>query len=378
MRILFVLDYYYPFMGGSEVLFKNLAEGLVKKGHNVSVVTSKVESSLTQETLNGVKIKRISVPNFLPRFFFMIFVFPWLFFNAKKFDVLHTTSCGSSVSTGIVSRLRRVPSVMTVHEVIGKNWKELFSMSGFTASVYKLLEKIMLTRKFNKYVCVSRSTKKGLIELGVSKKKISVVYNALDYNHWNPKKYPGSRNKIREKLGVSNKEFLYLFYGRPGVSKGPEYLIKAIPAIKKNMPNSRALFLMGKEPSERYEQMKKLLKKYASGNAILHKPVPYKDLPKYILASDCVVVPSLTEGFGFCVAESCSLGRPVVASNTTSIPEVASSKFLLVPPRDSFAISRALTLVKKKHYMKTSLKKFTLEKFLDGYESIYEKLKISR
>ena len=378
MKILFVLDYYYPFMGGSEVLFKNLAEGLVKKGHSVSVVTSKVENSLKKETLNGVKIKRVPVPKFLPRFFFMIFVFPWLFLNAKKFDVFHTTSCGSSVSAGFVSRIRRIPSVITVHEVIGNNWKEMFAMGRLTASVYKFLEKIMLTRKFKKYVCVSKSTKKGLIDLGVNKKKISVVYNALDYNHWNPRKYPGARKRIREKLGVSNKEFLYTFYGRPGVSKGPEYLIKAMPMVKKNVPNSKGLFLMGSEPAERYNFMKKLLKKYASGNAILHKSVSYDKLPEYILASDCIVIPSLTEGFGFCVAESCALGRPVVASNTTSIPEVASGKFLLVPAKDPFAISRAISLVKEKHYMKTSIKKFTLDNFLAGYGAIYKNIRFSK
>jgi hypothetical protein len=40
IKILFVLEYYSPHIGGMETLFQNLCEGLVKRGYKVAVVTS--------------------------------------------------------------------------------------------------------------------------------------------------------------------------------------------------------------------------------------------------------------------------------------------------------------------------------------------------
>jgi D-inositol-3-phosphate glycosyltransferase len=370
MKLLFVLDYYFPYMGGSEILFKTLAEGMVKKGHDVSVLTMLNSDAKPTETLNGVKIRRLRSTNHIfPRFVFMLQAFFWLLFHGKQYDLLHTTSCGSSISTWLVSKLRTIPAVITVHEVIGKNWKSLYQKNSLVALGYRILERIMVTLPYDKHICVSHSTRKGLLKYGVKRKGTAVVHNALDYAHWNPKKYTIA---VRKNLGLKKQDFVYLFYGRPGVSKGVEYLIKAIPEILEKIPQSKAVLLMGTEPRDQYDKMKRLLEKYGNGSVILHKPVPYKQLPGYIKSCDCVVVPSITEGFGYCVAESCAMGKPVVASNTTSIPEVVSGKFIIIPPKQPHAIADALLKIKHKKYMKTPLKKFTKDHMITDYEALYE------
>ena len=45
MKILFVCENYYPHFGGAEVLFKSLAEGFSKKGHQVSVLTHRLKGT---------------------------------------------------------------------------------------------------------------------------------------------------------------------------------------------------------------------------------------------------------------------------------------------------------------------------------------------
>ena len=55
---------------------------------------------------------------------------------------------------------------------------------------------------------------------------------------------------------------------------------------------------------------------------VLINSVLRKELPNYIKAADCVVVPSLTEGFGFCAAEACAMGKPVVAFIMPSVFEM--------------------------------------------------------
>ena len=109
-------------------------------------------------------------------------------------------------------------------------------------------------------------------------------------------------------------------------------------------------------------------------NVILHDPVSYKELPNYIKSADCVVVPSLAEGFGFTTAEACAMGRPVVASNTTSLPEVISGKYVLVKPRSPEGIAKGVELVYTNKTIKTPLKKFLLKDNIEKHIRLYEKI----
>jgi len=45
MRICFILEYYHPHIGGVEYLFKNLIEGLSKRGFEVSVLTRRLKGT---------------------------------------------------------------------------------------------------------------------------------------------------------------------------------------------------------------------------------------------------------------------------------------------------------------------------------------------
>ena len=72
---------------------------------------------------------------------------------------------------------------------------------------------------------------------------------------------------------------------------------------------------------------------------ILLKPVPRSELPNYIAAADCIVIPSLSEGFGLTAAEACAMRKPVVASKVGSLPEIISGQYVLIEPKNSEAIA---------------------------------------
>jgi len=102
--------------------------------------------------------------------------------------------------------------------------------------------------------------------------------------------------------------------------------------------------------------------------------VPRNELPNYIKMADCVVVPSLTEGFGFAVAESCAMGKVVVASDTKSIPEVISGEYVLVKPKNPKDIARGVIDAHKMKVTKTKLKRFLWSDSINAYQKIYEEL----
>lgn len=372
MKILFVCENYLPHIGGVEIVFKNLAENLVENGHEVILVTHQLKGTKKVEMINGVKVYR--VPCFDNRYLFTFLSVPKVFQLAKNADIIQTTTFNGAPPAWLVSKLRKKPCLITVHEVwIGK-WKQITELRGFKAWLHDLLERMIYVLDYCKYVCVSQSTQNQLLDLGTNQKKTIVIYNGVNYNHWNPQRY--DREKIRKKLDLQN-NFVYLFNGRPGISKGLEYLLKAVPVISKSIPNSKLLAIVSKDPAykDNYNKVIKLIKQLKiEDKVILHDPVPYRELPNYIKAADCIVIPSLAEGFGFAAAESCAMGKPVVVSNTASLPEIVSGKFVLVEPKDHLSIAEGVEKVFKKNYTQTKLKKFKIKDNVDNYIKTYQEL----
>jgi len=373
MRILFVLENYYPHIGGAEIVLKNLAEGLANNGHEVNVVTHKIKGTKEFELINKVKVHRVKC--FDSRYLFTFLSIPKVLKLAKKCDIIQTVTFNGAPPAWLAGKLTKKPVVIMVLEVWVGKWRKLTEMNLLSSLVHDFLERLIYTLKFDKYTPISNSTKKQLIEIGIKKEKIEVVYPGIDYKHWDPKKHDGQ--KIRKELRLK-KEFIYLFTGRPGISKGLEHLIRAVPLISKKIPNSKLLAIVSKDKTyeKRYKQILNLIKKLGvQDKIILHDPVSYKELPAYVKAADCVVVPSLSEGFGFCAVEACAMGKPVVASNTTSLPEVVSGRYILVEPKNPEEIAKGVEKVYNKKTNKTKLKKFLNTENIERYLNIFKRLK---
>jgi D-inositol-3-phosphate glycosyltransferase len=372
MKILFVLENYYPHIGGVEVVFQNLAEGLTKKGHDISIITHRLKGTRRFETINKVKVYRINCLH--SRYLFTFFSIPKVISLSKRSDIIHTTTFNGAPPAWIASKILKKPCIITIHEVWVNKWNKLTEMNNINSWIHNILEKMIYLLRFDRYICVSGSTKKQLDNLKIKKITSSVIYNGVDYEHWNPKKYKS--DNIKKEFGINN-EFIYVFTGRPGISKGLEYLIKAVPLISKSIKNSKLLAIVSKDKAyeKRYKLIKALIKKLKIENrVILHDPVSYKDLPSYIKLADCVVVPSLAEGFGFSAAEACAMEKPVVVSNTASLPEVVSGEYVLVKPKDPESIAEGIKKVYQKKTMKISLKKFLLKDNINNYLKIYREI----
>jgi glycosyltransferase involved in cell wall biosynthesis len=110
--------------------------------------------------------------------------------------------------------------------------------------------------------------------------------------------------------------------------------------------------------------------------------VPFEMLPKVYAETDLFLYPSRLEGFGLPVLEAFACGVPVVASKTSSLPEVAGDAALLVDPESPQAIAKAVQQMMDKpalrrRYIQKGFKRarlFTWEKTARLTLKVYERM----
>lgn len=359
MKILMVLEFFKPHLGGVETLFDHLAQELSKAGHQVTILTSNHTGQLPPfEKVDGISIHRIKVTS---RYLFTWKAFIPAFQLAKEADLVHTTSYNAALPAFFAAALNRKKSVITFHEVWGHLWFQLPFSNKLSAVFHALFEKILLLLPFNLFVAVSHATKKRLRENGVASSKIKVVYNGLSYS--------------AEPLVSKSHNQVYTYFGRLGISKGLDLLLPAsIPFLKEN-PNFILRLITPKEPLNIYRYLQKIIQKNGLENQIEWRhEVPQEELDYLLASSKWVVIPSYSEGFCFAAAESAALGIPIIASERGSLSEVVSGAHLFFTPHSAQALTRALKKAKEKKWEFKPLVKFELRQTVENYLEIYHQL----
>lgn len=99
-------------------------------------------------------------------------------------------------------------------------------------------------------------------------------------------------------------------------------------------------------------------------------------------AADCLMAPSLYEGFGLTILEAMACGTPVITANVSAMPEVAGDAAILVDPTDIEAIAQAVKHLyncpdKRQTLIRKGLSRvqpFTWEHTAEQVAQVYEKV----
>jgi D-inositol-3-phosphate glycosyltransferase len=327
---------------------------------------SPTQSSSIQPTILAKLLNR--VPSGNSRYLFTFTSLKKAIQLAKEADVVHTTTYNAVFPAWLAAKLRRKPCILTVHETWIGNWKEFTNLSTPSAFLHDLAERVLYIFPFTAYSCVSQSTAKEL-QKHFPKRKIHAISNGFDPAQWKKKVNTSS---LRKKLNLQN-NFVVYGYGRPGTSKGFEYLVEAFHEVENNIPSAKLVLILSND--KQYAKNLEHLKNIASKNTVFLPSQPYKDLPKFSQMADCIVVPSLNEGFGYVVLESVASQTPVIATNAGSIPEVIGGKHILVKPRSASTIANGIHDVYNKKWATTKNKAFTWKNNVHQHEKLYREVR---
>lgn len=371
-RFLFVLEHFPPYIGGVETLFGHLVTKLVSQGHDVKVVTSKIAGTASREVWNGATIVRVATPPFFVRYAFTLLAIPHAIRHARGVDIVHTTLYNAAPAGWFAAKFSGACSVLSVLEVFGPQWHALPGMGRVSAILHRLFEWAALRLPFDHFVCISEFTRDRLVSMiRTPRERTSVVYPAVDYSFWNRDRFTPA--PLRKELGLSDDCFVYLYFGRPGVSKGVEYLIDAAALVAPKMPNSRLVLILGKDPQTQVRRIRARIEHHGlSEHVVLVDPLPREKLATWLLAADCIVVPSISEGFGYSAVEAAAIGCKVIATRGHSVEEVIPEGAIFVPARDPEALANAIARARGTPAPPIPEPRYTLESHLARMLEVYE------
>jgi len=280
-------------IGGAERLVIDQANGLIKRGVGVTILTLKSEKN---ESFFFDLSREINFKNIQFNSFFSLRDWIYLYKYIKKInpDLLMTHLWLSNTVGRIIGRLCGVKKIFS------------FEHNAWDDSKTKKLFLINFILQFfcDKIIAVSNAVKTFLIEHRIRKSKIEVVFNGIDLS-----RYKNFDNNIK-----NNKDFIFVFIGRLIEQKGIDILLKAFSSL-----DFGKLLLVGEGPLDK--EMKQIVKKMGIENRVVFLGFR-KDIPNILASADCFVLPSQSEGFGIVLTEAMASRLPIIVSNFDAVKDI--------------------------------------------------------
>jgi glycosyltransferase involved in cell wall biosynthesis len=191
-----------------------------------------------------------------------------------------------------------------------------------------------------KILTVSEFSKRQIVaHYGVPEDKVAVTHHGV-HPAYRVEDDPARVEAVRQRHNLHGPLILYV--GKLQARKNVVRLVRAFHVCRREFGLPHKLVLVGKRTYLSDEIFAAIAELGLGQDVLVLGEVPLEDLPLLHAASDVFVFPSLSEGFGLPPLEAMACGSPVIASNTTSLPEVVGDAGILVDPLDVGALARAI------------------------------------
>ncbi len=374
MKILVVLTYYVPHRTGLTLHVQRVAEALVRRGHQVTVLTSRYDPRLPRdEVINGVRVVRLRSLMRLSRTQVMP-AFPlaaWRLIGEHDVVNVHTP-LPEAFLFPLFGRLRGYKPLLVTHHgdaVLPAGWhNRLIEFAVW--NVYRMAAGYAFA-----VIGYSQDYAEHSSYLRPFLHKVTVNYPPIAI----PEPDPAGVAAMRQKYGLEGKPVIG-YAGRFVEEKRPDLLIRAIPYLEEQFPDLRILFAGEYQIryEDFYERCAPLVQTYRDHLVFLGLIQDDQEMANFYALCDVLALPSGTECFGMVQPEAMLCGTPVVVSDTPGGREAVRVTGMgeVVPRGDIPALAEALARVLSDPaaYIKPRQEiaaVFSLERTVDTYERLF-------
>jgi len=343
-KSLFIINDFPPVLGGQSNYYFNLCRAFPEG--ELIILAPKAKGYEVFDGAHKLPIIRraylVDIPGlekFCKVFLPLLYSLPII--RKEKIGCIH---CGHVLSTGIVGlilmKCLKLPYIVYTHSADILEFQKYWP-------VKKLLQSIL--NNAAKVSCNSRFTYGKLLDLGVAREKIKLIYPKTDFLKFDRFMETGS---IIKRYDLADKRII-LSINRLIERKGNDVMVQAMPAVLKEVPN--AVYIIGGKG--RYEnRLREMVKDFhLEKDVIFVNNLSDEDVIKFYKACDVFVMASRTlkeedtEGFGVVFLEANACGKPVIGGRSGGIPEAVAdgTSGLLVDPLKVDEIARAVILLLK-------------------------------
>ncbi|WP_404404953.1 glycosyltransferase [Pelagibacterium halotolerans] len=272
--------------------------------------------------------------------------------RTNDYDVIHLHSTFAGLAGRLAPRSNGLRIVYCPH-----GWSFAMDTTPVKKQVYSLAERLLALRT-DTIVNISRSEENLSVRAGIPKAKTRLVYNGIGNAEWAP--LPAGSDGKR-----------LLFVGRYDRQKGVDILIEAMKDLG---PRGYGLTMIGGpvvgEPPIRAIPENVVDLGWRSEN----------DVRQAMTEADAVVMPSRWEGFSLVALEAMRMGRPIVATSASSLPEavIDGETGVLCPPGSAQEFARAVLRLADMDMRQLGIngreryeRLFTAERMFHQLETIY-------
>jgi len=358
MKICLINNLYKPFnRGGAEKITETIANGLIKAGHKVFIITTKPCGEKLPTASPELKVYFLDSCyynlNKLPKFFRLVWQI-WNVFNFVSYfrikGILQKEKCDAVITNNLMGlgfltplaiKKLRIKNLHIAHDIqlIHPSGLMYYGEEGIIESSFAKIYSGLCRRLFNSPSAVifpSNWLKDLYIERNFfSKSKISVLSNPVEDAPEQTKEQSGNFHPVKSQSTIGTQSVFngvkFLFLGQIEKHKGIFLLIDAFNKLKEKYPDIE-LVLAGDG-----SKIKEAREKALGNNNIKFLGWPGDEIAnKSLFSANCLVYPSLVyENCPNAIQRAIATNLPVVASDLGGIPELLNKNAgILFKPAD--------------------------------------------
>jgi len=315
LNILMLCPQYRPLVGGYERAAERLSIALVARGHRVTVIAERRDSTWpTRENKDGVRIERLWCwyrPHLHMATSLLTFAV-FLLTRGREFQVWHVHQYGLHAALAVaLGKLLQRPMVLK-------------STSSKDQGIYRAIQDLPFAgivagrlRKVDALICTSRETRTEALAFGVPESRVHIIGNGVDTQVFKPQS-DAQRARLRRGLGIVA-SWVVVFVGRLAEEKNPDGLLRAWQMALPHLPEGWRLVLVGDGPlHERLAASVEAEGIISSVSLAGHR----SNVEAWMVAADVFVLTSRNEGLANTMLEAMATGLPGISTRVSGATEL--------------------------------------------------------